>query len=224
MAAVFDDRHDAPGAWMHSKAAARSFVASLQLMASDAGHQWFYLSKSEVFAAVSPLILQTARSHEYLFGQAFARFTADVGAVMAQVEPTMARIRNTGDLCLLSNVYLNAVRRMPEGVGVYFVADRVERRFTDVALYPRNGVQTFLAKARNHGSDPVIDDSASYYALLLEQYETGQLDLSDEELAGLEAAVVGIIQKEDGFGEETAADHMWSPAASLMPRTAWSGR
>lgn len=193
MAALNDDRRDVSGSWYHSKWAAKSYVASLQLLSRDGTRQWFHLSEDALYEAVRKCLLPTATPHRDLFKAAFERFRIEADTLMSEVEPSMARLCSLEDFSMVSNVYLNSVKRMPQGVGVYFVHDRIDRSFTDIAVHSPSGIRRFLGALRGAERSPVMDDVAAYYNVLISQYKAGNLDLSAGELRVVEATLNDLV-------------------------------
>ncbi|MCZ7862764.1 hypothetical protein O9X98_15420 [Agrobacterium salinitolerans] len=193
MAALLDDRREAPEAWLRSKSAATSFVASLQLLARSGQRQWFHLSDDAVMERFRAHMLKTFSAHDVLFDYVYERFKSDVAAVMTEVAPQLERIAGTGDFSMLVNVYLNTVNRLPDGVGVYFVHHEMMSGFTDVTVYPPSGFQRFMGRVRDTGVSAAVDDAAGYYAILVSQHEAGNLELSAAELLRIESALTGLI-------------------------------
>jgi hypothetical protein len=193
MAALMDDRMDA-GAWMRSKSAATSFVASLQLLARPGPRQWCHLSDDAVMDRFRKFMLQTFSSQEMLFNRAYVRFKTDVAAVMTDVAPQLERIAVSDDFSMLVNVYLNIVNRLPDGVGVYFVHNEATPGFTDVEVYPPSGFQRFMGKVRDTGASAAVEEAARYYTILVSQHEAGNLELSTVELMRIESALTGLIK------------------------------
>ncbi len=195
MASLMDDRRDLGGSLYRCKLAARSYVASLQLLSGDDGRQWFHLSADRVRAAVHRYMLPTRKLEEKLFDTVYERFRFEVVKIMAEVNPTMERLSGVDDLSMLSNVYLNSVDRMSPGAGVYFVHvdDDPNFHFVDVEVYPPKGFQRFLGAIRGQHLAPAVSEVAAYYSILLSQYRSGNVDLSSEELRALEEHITEIM-------------------------------
>ncbi|MCV9964402.1 hypothetical protein OIU34_21165 [Pararhizobium sp. BT-229] len=208
MAALLDDRNDAAQAWLHSKSAAKSFVASLQLLSRPGPRQWFHLSDDAVMDRYREYMLKTFSTHAGLFDTAYARFKSDVAAVMTEIAPQLGRLAGSGDFSMLVNVYLNTVERLPDGVGVYFVHHEQMPGFTDVAIYPPSGFQRFIGKVRETGVASAMDEAAGYYAIVVSQHEAGNLELSSGELIQIEETLTGLIC--DSRRQETAGSLMQS--------------
>lgn len=202
MAAIFVDRKDAAGAWHHCMSSARSFVASLQLEARDGERQWFHLSEPAVFDAMRRYMLPTRRPHYDLFLDVFERFRVNADHLMSEVEPRMAKLCSLEDFSLLANVYLNAVKRMPSGVGVYFVHDKGNPSFTDVVVHAPNGFRRFIGNIKGAEGSEIMADVSSYYTVLMSQRHAGNLELFPEELEKIEASLVALV---DGVRDEVVA-------------------
>ena len=207
MAALLDDRRDAPEAGLRSKSAAASFVASLQLLSRPGPRQWFHLSEDAVMERFREYMLKTISAHDVLFDRAYARFKTDVAAVMIEVAPQLGRLAGSDDFSMLVNVYLNTVDRLPDGVGVYFVRHEMISGFTDVAVYPPSGFQRFMGKVRDSGVSAAVDEAAGYYGILISQHEAGNLELSAAELMRIENALTGLIYSSRQTGTSLSLMH-----------------
>lgn len=194
MAAIFDDRKDLAGAWHHSRSAARSFVASLQLLSRPGGRQFFHLSGPSVYDAVERYMLPTHTPHYALFQNVFERFKVEADQLMSHIEPSMTRLCALEDFSMLSNVYLNAVERMADGVGVYFVHDRANPAFTDIAVHAPNGIRRFLGAMKGAEGSQTMSDVTAYYAILISQRQAGNVELYPEELERIESTLTALVE------------------------------
>ncbi|MBY3155306.1 hypothetical protein HFO56_23570 [Rhizobium laguerreae] len=204
MSAILEDRRDAAQAWLHTRSAARSFLASLQLLARPGPRQWLHLSDEAVFRSFASYMLKTFGSHVDLFDRVYWRFKTDVAAVMTEVAPQLAKLCGNYDFSMLVNVYLNTVEKLPPGVGVYFVHSDQNPGFTAVTVYPPSGFQRYLANTRQTGVRDALDDATGYYAVLVSQQEAGNIALSSDELSRIEDAVTSLIaERPDAVGAES---------------------
>ncbi|MCS4088708.1 hypothetical protein [Rhizobium sp. BK176] len=193
MSAILEDRKDAAQAWSHTRSAARSFVASLQLLSRPGPRQWLHLSDDVVFRSVSAYLLKTFSTHMDLFDRVYWRFKTDVAAVMTEVAPQLARLCGNDDFSMLVNVYLNTVEKLPDGVGVYFVHSDQRVGFTAVTVHAPSGFQKYMTNVRDRGLKVALDDAAAYYAVLVSKQQSGLVSLSSAELARVEDAVASLI-------------------------------
>jgi hypothetical protein len=204
MSAILEDRKDAAQAWFHTRSAARSFVASLQLLSRQGPRQWLHLSDDAVFRGVSTYLLKTFSTHMDLFDRVYWRFKTDVAAVMTEVAPQLARLCGNDDFSMLVNVYLNTVVKLPDGVGVYFVHSDQRVGFTAVKVHPPSGFQKHMTNVRDRGLQAALDDAAAYYAILVAKQQSGLISLSSAELALVEDAVTSLIAEgRDVVGADT---------------------
>jgi hypothetical protein len=193
MAAILDDRNDIAHARLRSRMAAKSFVASLQLLARPGQRQWFHLSDEAVMDRFGEYMLTTLSLRSSLFDHAYGRFKSDVAVVMTEVVPHLGRLAASGDFSMLVNVYLNTVETLPDGIGVYFVRNEEKPCFTDVVIYPPPGFQRFIDMTRKSSRAATLDEAVGYYAILVSQHEAGNIQLSFDELFQIEETLSGLV-------------------------------
>jgi hypothetical protein len=221
MSAILEDRKDAAQAWLHTRSAARSFVASLQLLSRPGPRQWMHLTDDVVFRSVSAYLLKTFSTHMDLFDRVYWRFKTDVAAVMTEVAPQLARLCGNDDFSMLVNVYLNTVEKLPDGVGVYFVHSDQRVGFTAVTVHPPSAFQKYTSNLHVKGFETALDDAAGYYALLVSQHQRGLISLSSTELARVEEAVTSLIAEgRDVVGAENLLSYDGVEATEVAPRYA----
>lgn len=221
MSAILEDRKDAAQAWVHTRSAARSFVASLQLLSRPGPRQWLHLSDDAVFRSVSAYLLKTFSTHMDLFYRVYWRFKTDVAAVMTEVAPQLARLCGNDDFSMLVNVYLNTVEKLPDGVGVYFVHSDQRVGFTAVTVHPPSAFQKYMTNTRDSGLQVALDDAAAYYAALVSKQKSGLVSLSSAELARVEDAVTSLIAEgRDVIGGESMISFEGVEATEAAPNYA----
>lgn len=184
-----DSRGARSGSVKHRKAAAKSFVASLQLLSRPGLVQWFYLPEAAVFDRCQDYLPEGSLRSRDLFKEVFAGFRAEVVDVMAEVAPNLGRLRSCKDLSMIANVYLNSVESLPDGAGVFFVRDHDSGGYTDVVIH----ANASTGYDRYEGFGGALPEVADYYSTLLSNFEAGNLKLSKDEVLAVEDVLTMLM-------------------------------
>lgn len=181
MSSVFYDRHDYQQATTHVRKAALLYVASLQLMADEGNDKWFHISREDIASRHASFVPVTRMTKTGLFTAAYDRFKDQVAFAMTTVAPYLETVCAVDDLSMMSNVYLNAVRSMPGGAGIYFreVADK--EGFQGVVIHRgKDRMATEDVLSARHARS-AIHSAVSYYSILASQLKSGAIILNDDE-------------------------------------------